>query len=109
MRFLIDAQLPPRLAARLVSLGHEAHHVAEFEMLRAKDRAIWAKAIELDATIMSKDADFVTLRALRAGGPAIVWIRLGNVSRAALLARIERALPNIVDQIERGEDVVVVT
>ena len=33
-------------------------------MLRARDRAIWDKAIELDAVVISKDADFVTLRAL---------------------------------------------
>ena len=77
-------------------------------MLRARDRAIWDKAIELDAVLISKDADFVTLRALRPTGPPVVWIWLGNVSRAALLDRIERALPSIVSQIERGEKVVVV-
>jgi predicted nuclease of predicted toxin-antitoxin system len=46
---------------------------------------------------------------LRASGPAIVWIRLGNISRNALLEHIERALPQIVGQLERGENVVVVT
>ena len=109
MRFLVDAQLPPRLATRLVATGHEANHVGDFDMLRARDRTIWGKAIELNAVLISKDADFVTLRALRASGPAIVWIRLGNVSRAVLLDRIERALPNIVEQVQRGEKVVVVT
>lgn len=109
MRFLVDAQLPPRLAALLVTLGYEAHHVAEFDMLRARDRAIWDKAAELDAAIMTKDVDFVTLRALRSLGPAIVWIRLGNVSRTVLLARIAKALPGIVAQIEHREKVVVVT
>lgn len=78
-------------------------------MLRARDRIIWDKAIELDAALVSKDADFVTLRALSRTGPSVVWIRLGNVSRALLLNRIERALPKIVGQIERGEKVVVVT
>ena len=78
-------------------------------MLRARDRTIWDKAIDLEAAIVSKDADFVTLRALRRTGPAIVWIRLGNVSRTVLLDRIERALPDIVTQVERGEKVVVVT
>ncbi len=78
-------------------------------MLRARDRAIWDKAKEIDSIIMSKDADFVTLRALQASGPAVVWIGLGNVSLAVLLDRIERALPSIVDRIQRGEGVVVVT
>jgi predicted nuclease of predicted toxin-antitoxin system len=109
VRFLIDAQLPPRLATRLVAAGHDARHVGDFDMLRARDRAIWDKAIELEAAIISKDADFVTLRALRTSGPAIVWIRLGNVSRTVLIDRIERALPSIVNQIGRGERVIVVT
>jgi predicted nuclease of predicted toxin-antitoxin system len=29
VRFLIDAQLPPRLAKRLRDLGHDAVHVGE--------------------------------------------------------------------------------
>jgi predicted nuclease of predicted toxin-antitoxin system len=109
VRFLIDAQLPPRLAGRLATFGHAAHHVRDFEMLRASDRAIWDKAIELDAVLITKDADFVTLRALRTSGPAIVWIRLGNVGRRVLIDRIESALPSVVGQINRGEKVVVLT
>jgi predicted nuclease of predicted toxin-antitoxin system len=109
VRFLVDAQLPPRLARSLEAIGHSAHHVGDFDMLRARDRAIWDKAIELDAALISKDADFVTLRALRPTGPPIVWIRLGNVRRAELLTKFERALPSVISQIEGGEKVVVVT
>jgi hypothetical protein len=59
VRFLIDAQLPPALARRLVALGHLADHVADIGMEAAADRAIWRKAAELDAVIITKDEDFI--------------------------------------------------
>lgn len=107
MRFLIDAQLPPRLVQQFIEAGYEARHVVDFGLLQAADREIWNKAVELDAALVSKDADFVTLRALR-GGPPIVWIRFGNATRRVLAEKMKRALPDIVAAIRHGEGVVVV-
>jgi predicted nuclease of predicted toxin-antitoxin system len=108
VRFLVDAQLPPLLARRLVELGHEAWHVADFAMERSADREIWNKAAELDVVLITKDADFVTLRASRHEGPAVVWVRIGNTTRHILLRRIEGALAEIVAALQRGEHIVVV-
>jgi hypothetical protein len=36
VRFLVDAQLPPALARHLAVLGHEAVHVADVGLLRAR-------------------------------------------------------------------------
>ena len=55
MRFLIDAQLPPRLARRLSDLGHEATHVADIGLAGASDAAIWNIAIERTAILMTKE------------------------------------------------------
>jgi predicted nuclease of predicted toxin-antitoxin system len=63
----------------------------------------------MGATLVTKDADFVTLRALRERGPAVVWVRTGNTRRRALLERFEAALPSILSALERGEKVVVLT
>jgi len=43
---------------------------------------------------------------LLAEGPAVVWLRLGNTRRAALLARVEAELPAIVAALERGETLI---
>jgi predicted nuclease of predicted toxin-antitoxin system len=72
VRFLIDAQLPPALARHLESLGHEATHVADFGMEAARDTEIWSRASVMHAVLVSKDEDFVTMRALRADGPALI-------------------------------------
>jgi predicted nuclease of predicted toxin-antitoxin system len=102
VRWLIDAQLPPVLAAFLAEHGHEARHVFDLGMASAPDTAIWALARRDSCVLVTKDADFALL-ALSSDGPPVVWIRLGNTTRHALLARVEADLPAIVDGIARGE------
>ena len=106
MRFLIDAQLPPALARHLESLGHEAAHVADFGMETARDTEIWGRASAMNAVLVSKDEDFVTMRALRADGPAVIWVRIGNATRRTLIARFDAALPGVLAALERGETIV---
>ena len=105
MRFVVDAQLPPALARRLETLGHTAEHVADRGMASASDHVISDYAACVGAVIVTKDEDFA-IRRLLAEGPAIVWLRLGNTRRAALLARIEAELPAIIAALERGETLI---
>lgn len=67
------------------------------------DRAIWAAAIELGAVIITKDRDFVQLGTGRDDGPPVVWIRLANTRREALLAWFETMLPDLLAALQRGE------
>ena len=103
MRFLVDVQLPPALARALEAEGHQAWHLADIGLPRAEDPAIWQLAIERDAILLSKDQDFAS-RALRdSRGPVVVWIRIGNTSRSALLRRFMPLVPEILAQIEHGD------
>ena len=83
VRFLVDAQLPPALARHLSTLGHVAEHVSDHGLESAPDRDIWSRAVATDAYIITKDEDFVTLRALITRGPAVVWIHVDVKLRAA--------------------------
>jgi len=105
MRFVVDAQLPPALARRLEALGHTVEHVADRGMASASDDFIRDYAGSVGAVIVTKDEDFA-IRRLLAEGPAVVWLRLGNTRRAALLARVEAELPAIVAALERGETLI---
>jgi predicted nuclease of predicted toxin-antitoxin system len=105
LRFLVDAQLPPALARRLEALGHRAEHVADCGLAAAPDEAIRRHAASIAAIIVTKDEDFAIRRLLQPG-PAVVWLRLGNSRRSALLARVEAELPAIVRALERGEALV---
>jgi predicted nuclease of predicted toxin-antitoxin system len=105
VRFLVDAQLPPALARRLEALGHVAEHVAARGLVTASDDVIRNYAASVGAVIVTKDEDFA-VRRLLTGGPAVVWLRVGNTRRAVLLARVEADLPAIVAALERGETLV---
>jgi predicted nuclease of predicted toxin-antitoxin system len=106
VKFLVDANLPPALAQWLAAERHEAHHVSNLGMEAMPDREIWKRAREMDACIVTKDEDFVLLSALDRAGPAIVWIRVGNATRGALLDRLPALWPKVMNAIERGEKVI---
>ena len=103
MRFLVDAQLPLALAGLLVAAGHDAEHVSDRGLQAATDSAIWDLASHVNAIIVTKDEDFAQRRVLTGVGPMIVWIRVPNTRRRALLAWFEAVLPNIVAAVQRGE------
>ena len=106
MRFLIDAQLPPRLAHRLNELGHEAIHVFDIGLATATDGDIWNAALTRDAILITKDRDFVTWRVARRDGPTIIWLRFGNCDTDTLIKRVTGALDQIAVAVERGETVI---
>ena len=106
MRFLGDAQLPPALAGWIESQGHIAEHVTNLEITDASDRAIWLQAQETGAIILSKDSDFVTIATLEDKGPPVVWIRLRNTRRQALLDWFSRLFLEIIAALEQGEKLV---
>ena len=107
MRFLVDAQLPPALARRLAALGHEVEHVGDVGLLTASDERIWDYAAAAGAVLVTKDEDFVTMRALsKHGGPAVIWVRMGNTTKQALIARFDAAFVAIIEALKRGETVI---
>lgn len=106
MRFLIDAQLPQRLARRLADLGHDATHVADIGLESATDAAVWSAAIARKAVLVTKDQDFAVARAVGDQGPAVVWVRIGNTPNDVLIARLVGSLDAIAEAIARGETVV---
>ena len=106
MLFLVDAQLPPSLAAALRQAGCQAVHLIDLGLLAATDQQIWDEAISRSAILVTKDRDFPLRRAARNDGPAILWVRVGNTSNRRLIDLVLRALPAIIGAIERDEAVI---
>ncbi len=104
--FLVDAQLPPKLAQFLEKQGHNAKHVSEIGLTDAPDTSLWELASRMGQTIVTKDADFAMRRRLALSGPPVVWIRLGNTSNRALIEFLGPVLSEIVSAIEAGETLV---
>jgi predicted nuclease of predicted toxin-antitoxin system len=106
VRFLIDAQLPPALARTLTAAGHEAAHVEDVGLREAEDSPIWHHAAATGAVLVTKDEDFIGRSRQDAGGPVVVWLRIGNASNRALEQWFLPLLDGIVKLIESGEKLV---
>lgn len=106
MRFLVDAQLPPALARMLSAHGHVAEHATDVGPADAPDRDLWRYALEHQAVLITKDEDFSNM--LVFGGPAlvIVWIRVGNTRRQALIEWFEPLIDRIVEMIQAGNSLI---
>lgn len=103
MRFLVDAQLPPALARVLTEHGHEAEHVTDIGPGDASDRDLWDYALENDAVLVTKDEDFRNMILLDVRSPAVVWVRVGNTRRQALIGWFEPLIERIVGMIGSGD------
>lgn len=106
MRFIVDAQLPPILAKILRDKGHEAFAVRELGLRDADDGLIWARAEADGASVITKDEDYAQRASSLKPGPAVVWIRCGNLVRRVFLTRFEAAWPEIERHLESGVRVV---
>ena len=106
MRFVIDAQLPPALARLFEAHGHTAEHVADIGLRDADDSPIWAYALENQAGIVTKDEDFPHRLRQSRMAPVIVWLRIGNTSRRALLQWLDPLIPQIVQLIQNGDKLI---
>lgn len=97
MRFLVDAQLPARLARLLNEHGHDATHTSELPKAnRTSDDEIAATADAEDRVVVSKDRDFRNSHFLKGSPRRLLMVRTGNVSNNDLFVLFETNLERIV-------------
>jgi predicted nuclease of predicted toxin-antitoxin system len=106
VRFLIDNQLPAALARFFAASGFEASHVRDLGLDKADDQTIWSYAKTHDCTVVSKDEDFLYLATLHHDGPPLVWVRLGNCRKGALLDAFEGILPHLLVAMRSGQRII---
>lgn len=101
--FLVDANLPMALAQHLAALNIDCVHVAERVDVATPDIEIWALASAETRTIITRDADFARLVRTSTSGPAVIWVRMGNVRKQILLERMKRDWHKILTLLDAGE------
>jgi predicted nuclease of predicted toxin-antitoxin system len=73
----------------------------------ADDRVIWQYAKERSMAIVSKDEDFQILANCQGSiPPQVVWVRIGNCRKAALLEAFTRIIPALLPMLDGGQAVV---
>ncbi len=97
MKFLVDAQLPVRLARFLDSVGHDALHTSELPNRNATpDSEIGAIAYADDRVVVTKDRDFRDSHLLRSTPRRLLIVATGNITNDVLLALFEENLDALV-------------
>lgn len=108
MRFLVDQNLSPLLAAELRNAGHDVAHTRDLGLSTAIDDIILKRALDDDRVLISADTDFGLLLAESgADRPSFVLLRLRSPRPAARLAAVVLAnLPGVSSDLESGAVVV---
>jgi predicted nuclease of predicted toxin-antitoxin system len=76
MKFLLDAQLPRRLAVKLQEAGHDAVHTLNLPLgNRTPDSAINEISLSEHRVVVTKEADFVTHSLFRRSRISCCWFQ----------------------------------
>ena len=101
MRFLIDAHLPPSLAAALGAAGYDALHTRDLAAQnRTRDAVINEISLRDQRVVVSKDTDFFYSHILQGRPWKLLLVRTGNIRTAELRALFSRHLPAIIAALE---------
>ncbi len=101
MNFLVDAQLPRRLANRLCDSGHSATHTFDLPSKnRTTDVEIGEISTREQRVVITKDADFVDTFLLIGKPYKLLLISTGNISNADLETFFVPQIPVIVSAFE---------
>jgi predicted nuclease of predicted toxin-antitoxin system len=105
--FWLDAQLPPGMAPWLSSeFGIAAISIRDVGLRNATDHEIFAAAGQANATLVSKDADFVELVQRLGAPPQLLWVTCGNASKSRMREVFKVALPAALVLLSAGESII---
>ena len=97
MRFLVDAQLPRRLAQRLRQEGFEVTHTLDLPLRnRTPDSILSDLSVRDHYVVITKDEDFVSSFHLRRRPRKLLLVSTGNIKNAELEALFLTSLAEIV-------------
>lgn len=88
MKLLLDENLSRKLVPFLQDRFPGTSHVVLAGLERADDLTIWRHAREEGYALVTRDADYLELSALRGTPPLIVWIKMHNPGKGRALQRL---------------------
>ena len=98
MKFLIDAQLPRRLATELKQARFEATHTLDLpEGNRTTDQALIKLSITAQSVLITKDSDFVQSFLLKREPWKLLLISTGNISNDELMKLFQLNIAQIAE------------
>ena len=103
MKFIVDTQLPPKLARYLKSKGHDCVHTTDFKDGHLlQDPEIILIAINEKRTVITKDSDFSDYYYLKGSPPKILLLQFGNISNRDLIGYFDQYLEEVLKVFKNG-------
>ncbi len=103
MKFIVDAQLPRRLAAEINALGGDAVHTLDLpDGNQTTDAAIVELAAAEGRVVITKDSDFVDSLLLRGEPGKLLFVTTGNISNSALVHLVRANWSQIESMLSQG-------
>lgn len=105
LKFIIDTQLPPKLAKFLRDKGFSAVHTTYFPNGHLlDDKTIVQIAIRDNYIIITKDSDFLDNYLIHGVPPKVLMLQFGNISNADLVTLFENNIAHIEKTFTGGAD-----
>ncbi len=102
MKFLVDAQLPLRLARCLRDAGHDVVHTRELPDQNATpDSVINQLSLTEERVVITKDLDFLETFLIRQQPYKLLLVTTGNIKNAALESLFLNNLTQLVELFEQ--------
>lgn len=103
MRFLVDAQMPKKLARFLSAAGHDAIHTLDLPGRNRTPDAIILELLDADPrALITKDDDFLNSHVLEKRPARLLLVSTGNIGTADLLDLFAAHLAAIEQAFDRS-------
>lgn len=101
MKFIVDAQLPRRMAGWLIAAGCDAVHTLDLpDGNRTTDLQVINVAEREQRAVVTKDEDFVDTHTLYGRPAKLLLISTGNISNRDLETLMVPLIPDIVREFQ---------
>lgn len=101
MKFLIDAQLPPRLKELFVDKGYDCIHTLDLVMKNdTPDKIINEISVSDQRILITKDGDFLDSFIVKHEPYKLILVKLGNTSKNELLEFFTGKFDEIIEKIK---------
>lgn len=100
MKFIVDAQLPRKLAVFLQEKGFDALHTLDLPNKNATtDQEINELSLKQKRIVISKDIDFYDRYMQKLEPHKLLYVSTGNISTKKLLQLFENNLDKIIEEV----------
>lgn len=96
MKLLFDQNLSFRLCRDLADIFPDSQQAMRAGLANANDISVWDYALRQGLTLVTLDADFADMAALRGAPPKIIWLRCGNQPTSVIAAMLRDSLETIL-------------